>query len=78
MLESSYPTDFEEQWREKFPLTLTKLFAIYQFLCALPILGCELRSVLIDHFNATIYVGMWSSIFFFIASILQFISGRII
>lgn len=76
MIDSTCTVDFEQQWREKFPLTLAKLFAFYQFLCTFAIIGCEIGSILIDQFNATIYIGFWSSIFFLIASILQFISGN--
>jgi len=65
----------EQQWRERFPSTLTGLFAFYQCLCTIAIIGCEIGSILIDLFNATIYVGLWASLFFMIAWISQVIAG---
>jgi hypothetical protein len=75
MLDNTYRTELEKQWQEKFPSTLSGLFSFYQCLCTIAIIGCEVGSVLIDQFNATIYVGFWASLFFIIAWISQAAAG---
>lgn len=67
--------ELEKQWRENFPALLSELFAFYQFLCTIAIIGCEVGGMLIDLFNATIYVGIWAGLFFMVAWILQAVAG---
>jgi hypothetical protein len=78
MIDNTYKIELERQWTEKFPITLSGLFSFYQCLCTIAILGCEIGSILIDLFNATIYVGIWAFLVFMIAWISQAISGRLI
>jgi hypothetical protein len=75
MSDNANKIDLEQKWSEKFPSTLVGLFAFYQCLCTIAIIGCEIGSVLIDLFNATIYVGFWASLFLIIAWISQAVSG---
>ena len=75
MTDSTHKIEFERQWIEKFPTTLTGLLAFYQCLCTVAIIGCEIGSVLIDVFNATIYVGFWASLIFTITWVLQAVSA---
>lgn len=77
MANNDYQMIFERQWRAKFPARLSGLFALYESLCTAAIIGCEAGSILIDVYNATIYIGLWASIFFNIAWILQTIGGKI-
>ncbi len=79
MTDSTYARVLEEhQWHEQFPSSLSGLLAFYECLCTITIIGCELGSVLIDLYNATIYVGFWSSIFFITAWISQILAGRLL
>ncbi len=78
MISNKNKTELEKQWREKFPSTLSGLFSFYQCLCTIVIIGCELGSILIDIFHATIYVGFWASLFFMIAWISQTAAGTLI
>lgn len=75
MTDNAHRIDLEKQWREIFPSTLSGLFSFYQCLCTIAIIGCEIGSILIDLFNATIYVGLWGSLFFLIAWISQIFAG---
>lgn len=77
MSDEAYKEVFDRRWRTRFPARLSGLFAFYQVLCTLGIVGCEIGSILVDLYNATIYVGFWASIFFTIAWILQIIGGKI-
>ena len=77
MNDEAYKVIYERRWRAKFPSRLSGLLAFYQALCTLAILGCETGSILIDLYNATIYVGFWASIFFTIAWIMQIVGGKI-
>ncbi len=78
MIGNTHKIPLEQQWREKFPSTLTGLFAFYQCLCTIAIIGCEVGIILIDLFNANIYVGFWASLFFMIAWISQVIAGTLL
>jgi hypothetical protein len=75
MIDNTHEIELQKQWHEKFPSTLSGLFAFYQCLCTITIFGCELGSILIDIFNATIYVGFWASIVFMIAWISQVVAS---
>ena len=77
MTDDAYKMMFERRWRAIFPARLSGLFALYECLCTAAIIGCEIGSILIDVYNATIYIGLWASIFFNIAWILQTIGGKI-
>ena len=75
MINNGQPAVFPQQyWRKKYPAIVSGLFAVIQFILAILIIGCEIGSMLIDIITATIYVGLWSGLFFLIASISQAIS----
>ncbi|CAF0943624.1 unnamed protein product [Adineta ricciae] len=61
----------EKQWQTMFPSIISGLFAFYEILCSIGVVGCELGSVLIDKYNCTIYVGFWSGLFLISAWISQ-------
>ena len=61
-------------WPKKFPSIISSLFAFFQAAVAIVIIGCEIGSILIDAVTATVYVGIWAGLFFFIAWISQSIS----
>ena len=75
MTDKTYKIEFERQWTEKFPVTLIGLLAFYQCLCTIAIIGCEIGSVMIDVFNATIYVGFWASMIFMVTWIVQAVTA---
>jgi hypothetical protein len=75
MIDKTHEIESQEEWEDKFPSTLSGLFAFYQCLCIIAIIGCELGSILIDLFNSTIYVGFWASLIFTTAWVLQVASG---
>ncbi|CAF1073065.1 unnamed protein product [Adineta ricciae] len=58
-------------WKKKFPAIFSGILAFLQYGMTVVIIGCEIGSVLIDVFTATIYVGFWASIFFVSAWISQ-------
>lgn len=61
----------QQTWRQKFPSVLSGILSIVQLLVTLVIIGCEVGSMLIDIVTATIYVGLWASLFFMVAWISQ-------
>ena len=67
------PTEFssKQQWKQKYPLTLSGILAFVQILLTIVIIGCEIGSMLIDVVTATVYVGIWAGLFFINASISQ-------
>ena len=65
----------EKQWQKMFPSVISGLFAFYESLCSIGVVGCELGSVLIDQYNSTIYVGFWSGLFLISAWISQALAG---
>ena len=75
MIDNTYKMKIAEEWPETFPSSLSGLFAFYECLCTLAIIGCEIGSILIDLYNATIYVGLWASVFFMVAWITQILSA---
>jgi hypothetical protein len=60
-----------QYWRRKFPSVISGILSFVQFVVTIIIIGCEVGSILIDIVTATIYVGLWASLFFIIASISQ-------
>src|SRR5438093_13546358 len=64
----------QQLWQMKFPSIISSIFSFIQFAVTVAIIGCEVGSMLIDVVTATIYVGLWASIFFLIASISQIVS----
>ena len=67
----------EKQWQTMFPSIISGLFAFYEILCSIGVVGCELGSVLIDKYNSTIYVGFWSGLFLISAWISQILAGTL-
>lgn len=63
-------------WKLKFPSLASGILSSVQALVAIVIIGCEVGSILIDMFTATIYVGLWAGLFFMIAWICQAASGK--
>jgi hypothetical protein len=61
----------QQLWRQKFPASISGLLSIAQLVVTVVIIGCEVASMLIDIFTATIYVGIWAGFFFMIAWISQ-------
>ncbi|CAF1363421.1 unnamed protein product [Adineta steineri] len=61
----------QQLWRKKFPAIISGIFSFIQFVLMVIIIGCEVGSMLIDIVTATIYVGLWASLFFMIAWISQ-------
>jgi hypothetical protein len=57
----------QPEWKKKYPTVLSGILSFLQFGISVVIIGCEVGSVLIDMYNATIYVGLWAGLFFFIA-----------
>jgi hypothetical protein len=58
-------------WRQKFPSVASGIFSFLQFVITFVIIGCEVGSMLIDIVTATIYVGLWASLFFICAAMSQ-------
>ena len=63
-------------WKKKFPTIFSGILAFLQYGITVVIIGCEIGTVLIDVFTATIYVGFWASIFFVSAWISQASSSK--
>lgn len=57
----------QQQWKKKFPAIISGILSFLQCFVTIVIIGCEVGSILIDIFTATIYVGFWASLFFMIA-----------
>ncbi|UJR14013.1 hypothetical protein I4U23_001012 [Adineta vaga] len=62
-------------WRQKYPAVISGILSFVQFIITIVIIGCEVGSMLIDIVTATIYVGLWASLFFMIAWISQSVSS---
>jgi hypothetical protein len=54
-------------WKIKFPAILSGVLSVLQLVVTVVIIGCEIGSILIDMVTATIYVGLWSGLFFIVA-----------
>lgn len=65
-------------WKTKFPSTVSAIFSAVQGVMAIGIIGCEIASILIDQYNATIYVGLWAGLFIMTAWISQEASGKFV
>ena len=63
-------------WSKKFPSIISALFAFFQAVITIIIIGCEVGSILIDAVTATVYVGIWAGLFFFVAWIAQSVSCK--
>ena len=61
-------------WRQKFPSIASAALSSVQFLITIVIIGCEVGSMLIDIVTATVYVGLWASLFFLTSCVSQWIS----
>ncbi|CAF1633697.1 unnamed protein product [Adineta ricciae] len=61
-------------WRQKFPSIASGALSSVQFLITIIIIGCEVGSMLIDIVTATVYVGLWASLFFLTSCVSQWIS----
>ena len=70
------PPPQPEMWTLKFPSICSGILSVIECILTLAIIGCEIGSVLIDIFTATIYVGFWAGIFLMIAWISQSASGK--
>jgi uncharacterized membrane protein len=57
----------QQPWKKKFPAVISGILSFLQFGITIVIIGCEVGSILIDIFTATIYVGFWASLFFMVA-----------
>lgn len=57
------------QWKKNYPAIISGIVSVLQFIFTFAIIGCEIGSILIDIVTATIYVGLWASLFFLIAAI---------
>jgi hypothetical protein len=61
----------QQPWQKKFPSVISGIFSFIQLIVTIVIIGCEVGSMMIDIFTATIYVGIWASLFFMCAWISQ-------
>lgn len=65
------PILVQQPWRKKYPAVLSGILSFLEFFFTIAIIGCEVGSMLIDITTATIYVGLWASLFFMVAWISQ-------
>jgi hypothetical protein len=65
-----------QMWPHKFPSIASGILSVIECVLTLAVIGCEIGSILIDIYTATVYVGFWAGLFFMIAWITQSASGK--